>query len=122
MYFDIAETLDQISFESGGIYGRRRLLATLTIPTNEIQSPVMCVESGEMVIFKILINDTDRSQSHYPKYNKDHLFSTNPSFDYGAFTALQYEVENTNANISNFAHVFDQGGNYVFYDAQDTTM
>lgn len=82
----------------------------------------MCVESGEMVIFKILINNTDRSLSHYPKYNKDHLFSTNPTFDYGAFTALSYEVENTNANISSFAHVFDEGGNYVFYDSQDPTL
>ena len=117
-----SENLNQLSQDAGGLFGRRRLLAVLTIPTNEITSPVMCVEPGEMVIFKIIINGTDRSKTSYPKYNKDHLFSTNPSFDYGAFTALQYEVENTNANISNFAHVFDSGGNYVFYDAQDATM
>lgn len=82
----------------------------------------MCVEAGEMVIFKLLINDTDRTLSHYPVYNKDHLFSTNPTFDYGPFTKLRYEIENTNANISSFAYVFSEGGNYVFYDAQDSTL
>jgi len=120
----LLETLQEMSDQASTVIGRRRLLAVFnaTIPSNHIPNPVLCVQAGEMVIFKISINDTDRSQSNYPKYNKDHLFSTNPTFDFGAFTALQYQVENTNANISNFIHVFTDGGNYVFYDAQDPTM
>ncbi|KAH3741464.1 hypothetical protein DPMN_048189, partial [Dreissena polymorpha] len=119
---DAFKSLEELSQEAAAVLsGRRRLLA-LTVPTTHIPNPVLCVESGEMVIFKININHTDRAQSHYPKYNKDHLFSTNPTFDFGAFTSLKYQVENTNANISNFAHVFNEGGNYVFYDAADPTL
>ena len=75
-----------------------------------------------MVIFKLLLNDTDRSLSHYPVYKKDHLFSTNANFDYGLFLQLQDLVVNTNANISNFAFVFSEAGNYVFEDAQDSSL
>lgn len=117
--FFFAVTVEEMSLNAGGLIGRRRLLTTLTIPTNEIVNPVMCLEIGDMVIFKLYINNTDRTLSHYPVYNKDHLFSTNPSFDFGAFTSLKYQVESTNADISNFAHVFTEGGNYVFEDAQD---
>ena len=79
------------------------------------------MESGDTVFFKLLINDTDRTKSNYPVYIKDHLFNTNPTFDYGAFTQLKYQIENTNANITSFANIFTEGGNYVFSDSQDAT-
>ena len=104
-----------------GLIGRRRLLA-VTVPATEIENPVICGEIGEMIIFKLLINDTDRTKSHYPVYSKDHLFSTNPNFDYSMFTQLKDTIESTNANISNFAYVFTDSGNFVFYDAQDTSL
>ena len=115
----VAETIPQILALNA--IGRRRLLAT-TIPATEVTNPVICLELEEMVVFKLLINDTDRSLSHYPVYKKDHLFSTNPNFDYGPFLDLQDLIVNTDANISSFAFVFSESGNFVFEDAQDSSL
>lgn len=116
-------TLDEIEAglgSSGGGIGRRRLLAT--VPTNQISNVVLCIEQDDIVFFKIRINDTDRTKSNYPVYDKDHLFSTNANFDFGPFTDLASQVENTNANISTFAFVFTESGNYVFYDNNDKNL
>lgn len=97
---------------------RRRLLAT-AVPSNEITNPIMCLAEEDMVLFKVTIDSVDRTKSHYPVYQKNHLFNSNPSFDYGAFNQLKTYIENTNMTITSFAHVFPDAGNYVFRDAQN---
>ena len=71
------------------------------------------------MIFRVAINSINRNQSNYPVYQKDHLFNTNPTYDYSEFRDLQFYVENTAVAISAFAHVFTESGQYVFADAQE---
>lgn len=97
--------------------GRRRLLAT-AVPADEIVNPTLCLEINDLVLFKVWIDPIDRTLSHYPVYQKDHLYNSNPSFDYGAFTQLASYITSTNMTISSFAYVFTEGGNYVFRDSQ----
>lgn len=114
------EMANGVTNAPGTHIGRRRLLTTL-VPNNQISNSLLCLELNEMVMFKIWINDTDRTQSHYPVYLKDHLFSNNPNFDYGQFLALKNLIETTNVNISTFAFVFTEAGNYVFQDYSIST-
>lgn len=102
------------------ISGRRRLLAT-GFPSNQIANPALCLELNEMVLFKVTMNSTDRSKSNYPVYVVNHLYNTNPTFDYGPFTQLAHLITNTNVTITSFAHVFTESGTYVFQDAQDSS-
>nr|XP_047130962.1 uncharacterized protein LOC100202447 isoform X1 [Hydra vulgaris] len=81
-----------------------------------IRSPVICVNVGQVVFFKININHLNRSSSNYPQYNKNHLFNTNPSFDYGQFRQLNMLIQATSLNINSFLNVFSEPGTYVFYD------
>ena len=52
-------------------------------------------------------------------YVKNHLYNSNPTFDYGAFTQLQNLIDNTNASLTSFAHAFTEAGTFVFADAQN---
>lgn len=92
---------------------------TSTPANNEISNPVVCLEQGDVLAFKVFINEADRTQSNYPVYVKDHMFNTNPDFDYGAFRQLGSYIRETNITLSVFMHVFSDGGTYVFADAQD---
>ena len=100
---------------------RRRLLATETdtgVPG--IPNPIYCVELEDMMVFRVAIDYLNRSLSSYPTYKKDHLFNTNPTFDYSEFRDLAYYVRNTNVTIDSFAYVFTESGQYVFADAQES--
>ena len=119
------ETLKEqfTEYEASQATARRRLLqtdgVTYTDGDGEIANPLVCLETDEMIIFQIWLDDTDRSLSNYPKYMKDHLFNSNPDFDYGDFTELEYYILETNVTYNAFAYQFTEAGTYVFVDAQD---
>ncbi|XP_033646870.1 uncharacterized protein LOC117306372 isoform X1 [Asterias rubens] len=98
---------------------RRRLLAETPTTVPGIPNPIICLALEDMMIFRVAINSINRNQSNYPVYQKDHLFNTNPTYDYSEFRDLQFYVENTAVAISAFAHVFTESGQYVFADAQE---
>ncbi|XP_029373686.1 uncharacterized protein LOC115053250 isoform X2 [Echeneis naucrates] len=81
-----------------------------------IPNPIACLSSGDMLIFHLTINHTDRRLSHFPVYEKDHLFNSNPSWDFGAFRHLHTLMKQTNFNSTKFAHVFSETGKYAFMD------
>lgn len=100
---------------------RRRLLATeTTTGVPGIPNPIYCLELEDMMIFRVSVDYLNRSLSSYPVYKKDHLFNTNPTYDYSEFRDLAYYVTNTNVSINSFAYVFTESGQYVFADAQES--
>ena len=88
-----------------------------TPPTgNTIPSPVICATIGEAVLFTVDINHENRSLSSYPQYTKNHLWNSNPDFDYGQFRQLHSVIQKTNMSVRFFANVFDEDGVFVFHD------
>ena len=88
----------------------------LTIP-----NPIICLTYGDSLLFKVEINEVNRSLSHYPRYRKNHLSNTNDKFDYGNFRQLHSLVQESNNSLSYFVHVFNQNGTFVFYDNAEPT-
>ena len=95
---------------------KRRDVVTSPIATQGIRSPVICVQIGEAILFQLNINNANRSLSNYPRYRKNHLYNTNPNFDYGKFRELHTLITTSNLKISTFANVFAEAGVFVFYD------
>lgn len=114
-----------IQSEQSGSSGRRvRRSVTNTTANNiapnqepdKIPSPFICIGMGSAILFQIEINQVNRSLSHYPRYNKDHLLNKNDRFDYGYFRFLHSIVRDTNKSLTTFANVFNQDGVFIFYD------
>ncbi|EDO39340.1 predicted protein, partial [Nematostella vectensis] len=84
---------------------------TIVIRRNELGKLEYVVSNGTTSTTTI-----NRSLSHYPRYRKNHLFNTNPDFDFGTFRELHSVVTETNKTLSFFVHAFKQAGVFVFYD------
>ena len=82
--------------------------------TESINNPLLCLISGEILLFQINQDDFT-SAYHYPVYVKDHLLNSNPAFDFGAFRQLADLIE-SGVDIAFFVHVFDEPGTFVFKD------
>ncbi|XP_038634726.1 uncharacterized protein LOC119954022 [Scyliorhinus canicula] len=97
-------------------YLQRTISTGMNGEIHKIPNPIVCLRPHDLILFKLSIHRSNRSLSHYPVYQKDHLFNTNSDWDFGPFRKLDHFIRETNFNTSRFAHAFMESGIYVFYD------
>ena len=80
----LGEPVEVFQFEmtSAGFFGRlplegasRNRRQASIFNTNQIANPALCLLEGEMVIFNLDINQNNRNESIYPKYQVESLFN-----------------------------------------------
>ncbi|MGH0162299.1 UNVERIFIED_CONTAM: hypothetical protein FKN15_067495 [Acipenser sinensis] len=110
--------------ETPNTLSRNRRSSEHAAAAARIPNPIACLKPNDMIIFQLSLNHRNRSLSHFPVYQKDHLFNSNPGWDSGAFRRLGHLVKETRFNFSRFAHVFSEPGKYVLLDnaAQERSL
>lgn len=108
--FDTAVEQNSAGVSNSSSSRRRRAVSSLSY--RGVSNPTTCLTHGSHMIWKV-------SNSDYPKYDKDSLYNTNPSFDDGPFRALEerHQLESTKFEL--FAYKFDQEGVYVFTSSKN---
>ena len=103
--FNNAVQQNEASSNSSSARRRRRAVSSLSF--KGVANPTTCLTHGSHMIWKV-------SNSDYPKYDRNSLYNTNPSFDDGPFQALEerHQLESTKFEL--FAYKFDKEGVYVF--------
>lgn len=72
-----------------------------------MSNPTICLKHGSHLMWKV-------SNTDFPKYVKNNLYNTNPSFDEGPFKALEEKHQLESTKFELFAYRFDVEGVYVF--------
>ncbi|GBG24881.1 Sushi, von Willebrand factor type A, EGF and pentraxin domain-containing protein 1 [Hondaea fermentalgiana] len=94
---------------------RRRLVNETDSDSTMIAHPVLCINTGDTLVFKLEADEDDASGlPAYPVYKKDSLLNTNPDFDYGHFRYLEGAPY-----VRVFAFTFQSSGMYVFGSSRD---
>lgn len=91
---------------------RRNSIAGIPVSAS-LPNPLICISVNSAVSFPLSRSTNPPS---FPRYEKDHLLNTNPSFDFGAFRSLATVMLQSTSAVSTFVHTFQQSGMYVFYD------
>jgi hypothetical protein len=95
-------------------YERRRLQQ---LSEKGIKNPVYCIKASDSFMFSI------PSPYNYPKYMRDSVLNSNPTFDYGQFLSLEQNMKRKQAKKditpSTFSFTFTQSGTYVFFQSGD---
>jgi hypothetical protein len=76
-------------------------------------NPIVCLNEGDTLIFSI------DEAGHYPRYLKDSLLNSDPSFDYGPFLELEQVIEDGKQEVSTFGYTFLNSGTFTFADKDD---
>ena len=110
--FDITVAQNAANQNSSSARRRRRRAVTNPLSYKSVTSPTVCLAHGAHMMWKV-------SNSDYPKYDKDSLFNTNPSFDDGPFQALEEKHQLESTPFELFAYKFNQEGVYVFSSSKN---